>query len=286
VYRSSGVVYNGTNTFVLDKAVDVIGSGATLIDGGHAMRCAYVVTGGVYDLTFQNGLAAGAGVFGRGGGLLCEALGHAERCILVGNEAAQGGAAFAEGGGRIYSSLVVSNSAEYGGGVAVREGGRLWNLTIADNSAQYLGGGVYCNNGGDLYNCVICHNTAPAYSNCYNGGSGMSYVHCCSVPDPGGIGCIDDDPEFMPDGYEIGEASPCRDAGTNDTWMYGARDLWGNNRISFGTVDIGACEFIPEPGLLMPLLVVLLRGRARCPRATGSNGRAPTTGKAGSGSEP
>ena len=57
------------------------------------------------------------------------------------------------------------------------------------------------------------------------------------------------DPKFANDGptvfdyYTPRVGSPCRDAGVHIGWMDGAKDIAGNRRIKYGTVDIGALEY-------------------------------------------
>ncbi len=54
--------------------------------------------------------------------------------------------------------------------------------------------------------------------------------------------------------YQPAWLSPARDGGLNGL-NYGAVDFWGDQRVRFGTVDIGAVE-IPEPGALTLALAV------------------------------
>ena len=68
-----------------------------------------------------------------------------------------------------------------------------------------------------------------------------------TVPAPNQINCLADDPLFVnPNGgdFRIGSGSPCRDVGTNLTWMAGASDLNGQPRIMGGRCDIGAYEYV------------------------------------------
>lgn len=51
--------------------------------------------------------------------------------------------------------------------------------------------------------------------------------------------------------YRPRQGSPCIDAGTNQTWMVGAKDVYGRNRIVGPCVDIGAAEL--ASGLLLLL---------------------------------
>jgi len=63
--------------------------------------------------------------------------------------------------------------------------------------------------------------------------------------DPGGIGNITQDPQFVDPAngdFHLASSSPCIDAGITQPWMVGAQDLDGNPRISGPSVDIGAYE--------------------------------------------
>jgi len=129
------------------------------------------------------------------------------------------------------------------------------NCTISGNSSSGSGGGVMCWYAGALTNTIIYFNTASSSGdNWCNYSDGMSYAYCCTTPDPGGTGCIEDDPLFVNTNaanYRLLSASPCIDSGTNLPWMTGATDLDGNPRIYDDIVDMGAYEFIPEPCYLL-----------------------------------
>ena len=49
---------------------------------------------------------------------------------------------------------------------------------------------------------------------------------------------------YVAGNYHLSANSPCINTGTNQEWMTGAFDLDGRTRIRYGTVDIGAYEFI------------------------------------------
>jgi len=63
-------------------------------------------------------------------------------------------------------------------------------------------------------------------------------------------GCITNaDPQFVnkdTGNWRLKSTSPCINAGINQSWMTGAGDLDGRQRIRYGTVDIGAYETIYE----------------------------------------
>ena len=78
-------------------------------------------------------------------------------------------------------------------------------------------------------------------------------------------GCISDDPRFMNAAggdFRLRDSSPCIDMGTN-ALVYGDWDLEGNMRIRDGVVDMGAYEWVPEPGALIIFLVGLAMVRRR-----------------------
>ena len=63
--------------------------------------------------------------------------------------------------------------------------------------------------------------------------------------------------------YRLEEFSPCRNAGTNMDWMWSSTDLDGNPRIFGGRVDMGAYEFIPEPGIIMTMSIIVISALRR-----------------------
>ncbi|HXA44023.1 MAG TPA: hypothetical protein VNZ25_00835 [Candidatus Angelobacter sp.] len=200
---------------------------------------------------------------GGGGAYLDSCL--MDRCIVSNNAcfvsgANQGGAGIFETNSLIRDSLIVGNYAGVtpgtttgasGGGVYMR-GGALVNCTISGNSvggsdsdpyAPGQGSGVYAESGG-ITNCVIFGN-GP--TNWFNAGSDV-FDHCCTTPDPGGVGNIVQDPQFVSPtngDYHLTTNSPCLAAGIIQSWMTGALDLDGNPRTVNGTVDTGAYESQP-----------------------------------------
>jgi hypothetical protein len=186
-----------------------------------------------------------------------------DRCIITGNQAGQSLIDEAGWGGGIFAtnsvvrnSLIAGNGAHsgyqypregalpgFGGGVYLR-GGSLVNCTVAQNSASEAGSGLYVETGA-VRNSIVYFNSGSSSANWYNAGAGV-FDHTCTTPDPGGSGNIADDPQFLDHtngNYRLAAASPCIDAGVNESWMSGAQDLDGNPRIyNNGIVDIGAYE--------------------------------------------
>ena len=194
-----------------------------------------------------------------------------DRCIIAGNKAGQSINDEAGWGGGIFAtnsvvrnSLIAGNRADpgyypsghalsgFGGGIYA-QGGSLLNCTVARNGAgagsmePSKGGGIYAESV-TVRNSIVYFNTAATNANWYNGGG--SFDHSCTTPDPGGVGIIVEDPQFVEranGNYRLGQTSPCIDAGVNEAWMSGAQDLDGNPRIANGTVDLGGWERPPMP---------------------------------------
>jgi len=77
-----------------------------------------------------------------------------------------------------------------------------------------------------------------------------------------GTGNINSDPLFVDPGsgygtnhvlgvYQLKAESPCRNSGSNQSWMVDAADLVGKPRIGQGQVDRGAYEFTLPSGTLV-----------------------------------
>lgn len=112
------------------------------------------------------------------------------------------------------------------------------NCVVENASALYKGGGSM---GGMWIDCVIrnCEVRNVSGASLYEGSGGYDAVKCIAGADP----------KFAKDGptvfdyYTPRVGSPCRDAGVHIGWMDGAKDIAGNRRIKYGTVDIGALEY-------------------------------------------
>jgi len=209
-----------------------------------------------------------------GGGVNLSGNGLIENCIIQNNEASWAGGGVFLNGGEMRSCLIVSNTTiaapiPMAGGMRTGGGGifslpsnaRIINCTIADNFSEFDGGGVYdidfFSSGATTYfeNTVLYFNNALTNGNNYIGGS-LRFLYSCTTPDvpaqQDGGGNISSDPQFVSvSNFNLATNSPCLNVGTNMAWMYGAKDLAGNPRISAGIVDMGAYEFVPEPGLFI-----------------------------------
>jgi hypothetical protein len=189
-------------------------------------------------------------------------------CASIGGQ--NGGGGVSETNSIIRNSLIVSNSASQGhpdtppgglgGGVYMR-GGALVNCTVSENGAFNTtvepghGGGVYVESGG-ITNCIISSNFFYVYAvgglvtnqsannEWFNAGAGV-FDHSCTTPDPGGVGNIAQDPQFLDlanGNFHCASNSPCIAAGVVQPWMTNAFDLDGNPRTTNGVVDIGAYQ--------------------------------------------
>jgi hypothetical protein len=223
------------------------------------------------------------GYYAGGGGINAN-NGSVVNCTVSGNTAyghwyANGGGVYmtANVNGLIRNSLITGNNAHtdrgsytanavYGGGVHFNGGGILESSTIYGNSidgdSSYGGGLSY---GGLIGNTIIYGNSAtarmtadgPNYS--LNPYGPATFDHCCSTPQPAGVGNIASAPGFMSGGYRLDTGSPCIDTGTNQAWMATATDLDGNPRIANGIVDMGAFEVLTV-GVLAPQLTIIRSG--------------------------
>jgi hypothetical protein len=193
-------------------------------------------------------------------------------CMLSGNIAySGGGGSLGGGGGAAYSTLngclVVSNSAP--GAFPVFNNGNgggtyqclLTNCVLACNTAETNGGGDYQST---LVNCTVVSNSAPLGGGTVNSkmlnsiiyyNSGGNYYrnpygtfslgYCCTTPLTNGPGNITNEPDLVnlaAGDFHLQSNSPCINSG-NNAFVTSATDLDGNQRISGGTVDIGAYEY-------------------------------------------
>jgi alpha-tubulin suppressor-like RCC1 family protein len=219
--------------------------------GGPAV---YAVNSSIADCTIAHNYSQAQG----GGAYLDSCL--MDRCIISGNACGitcQGGGIF-ETNSLIRDSLIVENSTGGGapelppgqGGGVYMQGGALVNCTVSGNSVNVAysgnnqvpghGAGVYTASGG-ITNCIIFGNGS---TNWFNAGAGV-FDHSCTTPDPGGVGNVVQDPQFVDltnGNYHLATNSPCLAVGVVQSWMTGAEDLDGNPRTVNGVVDMGAYQ--------------------------------------------
>ena len=222
------------------------GAGAFLAASGTVVLC-----------RFERNVSTG----NDGGGLLINAgTPTVDRCQFVDNTADDWGGGLASYGGTavIQNSLFLRNRADEGGAVHFNGGGVLRNNTLVDNRANLLsssGGGIYLA-GGAVENCILYFNSPDNYAV----PAALRFTNCCSTPLPPGTANFTNDPELLYRSDDVlwpATNSPCRNAGTNRTWMTGAFDYSGQARIIGGVVDVGAYEV---GALVAHLVATPLRG--------------------------
>jgi len=214
-------------------------------------------------------------------------------CAFIGNNANHGGAINEASSCilNISDCIFASNSAYH----ALGKGGAIFaglssvvdieNSVVAHNSALDTGSGIYIANTAfmQMRQCTVTENGTGgieggsiAITNSIvwnNGGTQITAgktVDYCDV-DGGyatGNGNIDAPPLFVAPAaldFRLTFGSPCIDTGTTINVSY---DCIGNPRPTGSGYDLGAYEFIPEPGILWIIgLIPLLRGvpfRAGC----------------------
>jgi len=156
-------------------------------------------------------------------------------CTLTGNRAQSGGGGSSSGDLR--NCVLSGNSADEGGG---SRNSVMVNCTVVDNTASDTGGGVDL---GTLTNCIVYGNIA---TNLGDDIDGATAVYSCSPDLTHSVGGnITNDPQFVDatnGNYRLSVGSPCFEAGTNQAWMAGAKDLDGRDRVMGAFVDMGAFE--------------------------------------------
>ena len=233
--------YGGTvmNCSIVGNDARKFGGGVNCNYGGSVSNC--IIMGNT-SLDFTDG---------KGGGIYCWDAGDVSLCTISGNSAGDVGGGIYIRNTTVNNCAIFGNSAGKGGGVYSYTLGLVNNCTISGNEATYMGGGIYCN-AGIVHNSIAYFNNSPDGANYYNGSSSIEYEYCCLTPDPGGTGNITVDPEFVDKNsanYRLSSSSPCINAGTN-IYAVGSIDLDGLPRITDGTVDMGAYEYIGnQPGI-------------------------------------
>lgn len=94
----------------------------------------------------------------------------------------------------------------------------------------------------DFYNSPISQYYASSFhikdSIIFQSGNESDYVS--------NINCYYDDPLINSD-FTLASNSPCRDAGSYNSFGIDETDFYGNPRVMGGRIDIGACEFLDRP---------------------------------------
>ena len=164
VYQTGALSVDGitTNRVVINQAVtvqSVNGPAVTMIDGGHAVRCAYMTNGASLNgFTLTNGVTSG-----NGGGIFCASPNESvTNCVIVSNIAL--GNAGGVSGGSLLGCFVASNiGSNNAGGVLMAT---LSHCVVSNNAVPLTaiaGGGLYSCVASD---CTICQNSAE-----YGGGA-------------------------------------------------------------------------------------------------------------------
>ncbi len=243
-------VYVIFNQITVSKAITVCSTGdprQTTIYGVQCGRC--------FSLTDPNSIIRGLTLKpvlnqSSGGGVYCNGGGLVENCIISSNfnsTAADGGAIYCNWGGTVRNCIISGNILMNGngGGIYCNNGGSIENCTIVDNvSIMGYGGGVV---GGTIINSIIYSNRAFLSNgmNYYTNGSVSSLSFCCTTPLADGENNNTNNPLFLDQAagnFRLLPSSPCIDSGTNLSWMVGAKDVYGHDRIIMNKADMGAYE--------------------------------------------
>jgi hypothetical protein len=209
--------------------------------------------------------------FSAGGGINMNGAGTplVRNNFISGNAAEYGGgiAMFNDSDPLIVQNLIVANTAEFSGG------GIFWilpgsvspalvNNTIANNSSPQ-GSAIFADSLGALtvtnnliiapssQDAVYCDDVPPIFnSNDTYSVSGSAYTGNCTNQ-TGLNGNISSDPLFLDSNamdYRLTGLSPAIDTGDSAAPNLPATDFAGESRITGSSVDIGAYEYIPNPG--------------------------------------
>ncbi len=156
--------------------------------------------------------------------------------------------------GQVYNCLIYNNVGDESGGVHLGGTGFIATAsTIVSNYSRIRGGGAGLMNG-DITNCIVYYNSGAATSPDIYFGAGCTnkIFYCCAptnvTPWQGNITNAPEFINFAAQEFQLAGNSPCINAGTNEAWMVGARDLDGLSRIDRFSrrVDMGAYERTPS----------------------------------------
>ena len=278
-----GGIYGGTVSIVGcyiagNTATNGNGGGIYILDGGtgaeaYMSNCivfnnlskAYAgifnLRGNIYNSTIISNNLGGIGyltghhaycliAYNTGNGLYVEANGGSggtnTYCTIINNTGI--GVFFSPYGHVMQNSLIAGNS----NGISLR-GDNIApvfeNCTIVGST----GTGVAIQYQGVLRNCVAWSNATPFTLTSVSGAYIAAISNCCmsstnfASTNVLASGNTTNNPSFVNyagGNYRLNGNSPCIDTGTNQNWMTNSVDLDGNIRIRYGTVDMGAYEFI------------------------------------------
>jgi predicted outer membrane repeat protein len=238
--------------------------GGLIADSVMTGNSAYTHGGGIYmtdaGLVSNCTVTANATTRYDGGGIALVNGATATHCVVTNNTANRwGGGVALSGSGytaTLRDGLVADNRAtgadgQGGGGVsAYNTGAAIENCTITSNHVTHLtgsGGGIWSTATASvmLTNSIVYFNAATTLSDIDCEGAFAPGYSCSPGLTPGVSGNIVGDPLFTDAAagdYTLSKPSPCKEAGTNLTWMLTATDLAGEPRIRGKRVDMGAYE--------------------------------------------
>ena len=184
--------------------------------------------------------------------------------IIKNNSATLGGGVLATvGDAKITNNLIYNNSAIAGGGVLLLDGS-LINNTIVNNSASDSGGNAYFVSYQEFGPCTALSNIISyahgsgsifregsipedriEFNNIWDDVTGNIFMPATKTKDARGN--IYQDPLFVnlqANDYRLQMDSPCINAGDPNCIIESVeKDMYGNDRLIHGRVDIGAAEF-------------------------------------------
>ena len=174
-----------------------------------------------------------------GGGVKCQ-NGTIRNCLIAGNINA----------GNLGGLLLTTS--ENGGSTA-----SVSSCTIASNQSTMAGAGIRLENTNStlhISSCIVYSNGVDGTNDLYDKYAPTNYnniQYSCLGTNPGftGMVIIVADPQFKNftgGNFRLAGNSPCVNRGSNETWMTNSYDLEKNQRIRYGTVDMGAYERINE----------------------------------------
>ncbi|MBU4366250.1 MAG: hypothetical protein KKF10_03880, partial [Verrucomicrobia bacterium] len=249
-YGGGGIIIN--SIIIANTAASGVG-GAFVHDGGMLSNC-QVIGNSTPGYRVGGVVLAGSAV----------STNVVANCIIANNSCARNDSAAGirvENGGLVKNCLIYGNTNNnYGGGVQLYNAALytnspygLINCTIVDNVSGNRSGINAIGSSNYVENCIVVSNVTfgGAQDNIYNNTAANTnnYWYTCAPTNilPPNQGNITSDPLFVnrPDyNYRLANNSLCINAGTNSAWITDSVDLDGRMRIRYGTVDMGAYEFI------------------------------------------
>jgi len=245
-----------TNCDLIANCVYAAGGGAFIKTKAQMSDCRVMYNYQSRDFASSGGFVGGGVCVSEVGTLLCNSM-------IISNRAPNGN--YTSGGGvqlyygsKVRNCLIMGNYAWAGGGAALGLSSTnvIENCTIVSNRATY-GGSIHINftatQLGHILNTICYSNySGIANSEFYLVGGPIVFSNCWMPTTSGitGAGNVTNKPilfvDFTGQNYRLTVNSPCVNRGLNQDWMNNALDLEGRKRLRYGTVDIGAYEFIND----------------------------------------